>query len=74
MSKSKHVVPNSSGGWSVRTSGASRATRIFPTRDEAVEFGRTAAKANGTELYIHGRDGTIREKRSYGSDPFPPKG
>ncbi|MDE0092409.1 MAG: DUF2188 domain-containing protein, partial [Oligoflexia bacterium] len=26
------------------------------------------------ELSIHGRNGRIREKNSYGSDPFPPKG
>ncbi|EGD1666955.1 DUF2188 domain-containing protein, partial [Escherichia coli] len=23
---------------------------------------------------IHGRDGQIRERDSYGNDPFPPKG
>ena len=28
----------------------------------------------GTELYIHGRDGRIRERSSYGADPHPPKG
>ncbi|MEQ9568321.1 MAG: DUF2188 domain-containing protein, partial [Pseudomonadales bacterium] len=27
-----------------------------------------------TELYIHGKDGRIRERNTYGKDPFPPRG
>ena len=27
-----------------------------------------------TELLIHGQNGQIRERSSYGNDPFPPKG
>jgi hypothetical protein len=27
-----------------------------------------------SELYIHGKDGAIQRKDSYGNDPFPPKG
>ena len=42
-------------------------------RKQAVDYGRTAAKKVGTELYIHGRDGTIKDKRSYGNDPMPPR-
>lgn len=70
---SKHVVPNLSGGWSVKNSGATRASRTFDTQVEAVKYGRTAARNARSELYIHGRDGTIKNKNSYGSDPFPPK-
>jgi Uncharacterized protein conserved in bacteria (DUF2188) len=70
---SKHVVPNPSGGWSVKNSGATRASRTFDTQVEAVKYGRTAARNARSELYIHGRDGTIKNKNSYGSDPFPPK-
>jgi hypothetical protein len=70
---SKHVVPSPAGGWSVKNSGAVRATRTFGTQAEAVKFGRTAAKKEHAELYVHGRDGTIKAKNSYGNDPFPPK-
>lgn len=70
---SKHVFPNSSGGWSVKTSGATRASRTFETQVEAIEYGRTAAKVSQSELYIHGRDGTIKNKSSYGRDQVPPK-
>lgn len=74
MSKaSKHVVPNPSGGWSVKSSGAARASKSFDTQQKAISYGRDSAKKSGTELYIHGRDGTIKNKNSYGSDPMPPK-
>ena len=69
---SKHVVPSSSGGWAVKNSGAVRASRTFDTQAEAVVYGRTAAKKERSELYIHGRDGTIKNKNSYGNDPHPP--
>ncbi len=66
--KGQHVLP-SGARWSVRKSGASRATRIFSTRDEAINEARKIAKNQGTELYIHGKDGLIRERDSYGNDP-----
>lgn len=70
---SKHVVPSSSGGWAVKNSGATRASRTFETQAQAIDYGREAAKKSQTELYIHGRDGTIKNKNSYGSDPNPPR-
>lgn len=74
MSKtSKHVVPNPSGGWSVKNSGASRASKVFDTQQQAVSYARDTAKKDRTELYVHGRDGTIKQKNSYGNDPYPPK-
>jgi hypothetical protein len=32
------------------------------------------AKARKTEHLIHNMDGTIAERNSYGSDPYPPAG
>jgi uncharacterized protein YdaT len=71
--RSQHVVPNPRGGWSVKTAGASRATRVFDGQDEAIRYARDLAKRAHTELYVHRRDGTIRNKNSYGLDPYPPK-
>ena len=71
--KGQHVVP-SGGKWSVRRAGASRASGTYGTQQEAVERGKDIARTQGTELYIHGRDGRIRERNSYGRDPLPPKG
>ena len=70
---SQHVVP-SKDGWSVRSSGAKRASRTFDTQKEAINDAREKAKRQGTELYIHGRNGRIRERNSYGPDPYPPPG
>jgi hypothetical protein len=44
------------------------------TKEEAVEAGRQAAIQRKTEHVIHNMDGTIAERNSYGSDPYPPSG
>lgn len=71
--KGQHVVP-SDGKWSVRSAGAKRASGTFSTQKEAIDNAREKARQQGTELYIHGRDGRIRERSSFGRDPYPPKG
>ncbi|MCJ9751958.1 DUF2188 domain-containing protein [Neorhizobium sp. BETTINA12A] len=71
--KGQHVVPNGDK-WSVRKAGASRASGTFGTQQEAIEKARDLARNQRTELYIHDREGRIRERNSYGGDPFPPKG
>jgi hypothetical protein len=68
----QHVVPNGSK-WSVRRAGASKASRTFATQGEAIAKARDNARKQKTELFIHGRDGRIRERDSYGTDPHPPK-
>ncbi|MDO1581665.1 DUF2188 domain-containing protein [Rhizobium oryzicola] len=72
-SKAQHVVPRS-GKWGVLSAGASRATSLHTTQDEAIKTARDIARSHGTELYIHGRDGRIREKSSFGTDPTLSKG
>jgi hypothetical protein len=71
--KGQHVVPSSSG-WSVKKAGAARATSNHETQAEAIAAAVEIARNQKTELYIHGRDGRIRERNSYGNDPKPPKG
>lgn len=71
--KGQHVVPNGTG-WSVRKAGASKVSGTYSTQHEAEKVARDRAQRQGTELYIHGRDGRIRERNSYGKDPHPPKG
>ncbi len=71
--KGQHVVPNGNK-WSVRRTGAARASGIYETQREAIAVARTIARNQGTELYVHGRDGRIRERDSFANDAFPPKG
>lgn len=71
--KGVHVTPRD-GKWAVRSAGAARASRVVRTQEEATQIAREQAKRNGVELYIHGRDGRIRERNTYGKDPYPPKG
>ncbi|GGE07878.1 hypothetical protein GCM10011390_28640 [Aureimonas endophytica] len=71
--RGQHVVPKGDK-WSVRKAGASRASGVFATQEEAITRARDLARTEKTELFIHGRDGRIRERNSYGDDPHPPKG
>ncbi|MCW3107267.1 MAG: hypothetical protein JWQ09_1773 [Segetibacter sp.] len=62
--KNQHVVPLGRG-WAVRTAGSSRLTIITDTKKDAVEYAKGIAKRNGTDLIIHSKDGTIRERNSF---------
>lgn len=71
--RNQHVVPTTDG-WAVRRAGSPKATKVFGTQREAIERGREIARNQRSELLIHGRDGRIREKNTYGRDRNPPKG
>ncbi|MEH3116167.1 MAG: DUF2188 domain-containing protein [Methylorubrum populi] len=74
MSKNDlHVVPRG-GKWKVRKAGATRASAVFDTQHEAIVRASEIARSQQAELYIHGQDGRIRQKTSFGNDPYPPKG
>ena len=70
--KTVHVTPHGDD-WQVKRSGNDRATVVTPTQQDAIEIGRDIARDMGTEFFIHGRKGQIRERDSYGNDPCPPK-
>lgn len=72
MVKQQHVVPVD-GDWGVRGAGNSRLTEIFDTKAEAIDAGQEIAKNQKAELIIHDREGIIRQRESYGNDPFPPR-
>lgn len=71
--RNQHVVP-CGGEWAIRGEGSVRATEVVPTKAEAVSRAREISRNQGTELFIHGRDGKIQSRDSHGHDPFPPKG
>lgn len=73
MGKNQHVV-KTEGGWGVRGENNTRNTQNFDTQRAAINRAREIAINQKSELLIHGRDGQIRDKHSYGNDPYPPKG
>ena len=72
-SKNQHVIPHRDG-WAVKGEGNQRATSVHKTQQQAFDAARQIARNQQSELVIHRPDGRIREKNSYGRDPFPPKG
>ena len=72
MYKNQHVT-KSDTGWKVIGEGNQKATKIFKTQKDAIEYGKEIAINQKSELVIHGVDGKIRDKDSYGNDPQPPK-
>ena len=73
--KNQWVVPIKGGDqWGVRGEGNGRITSIHDTQRDAIDRARGIAVNQQSELLIQGRDGQIRERNSYGDDPFPPKG
>jgi Uncharacterized protein conserved in bacteria (DUF2188). len=73
MGKNQHVVKNDDQ-WGVRSEGNSKITKKFDTQRQAIDYAKSVAQNQRSEVLIHGKDGKIRERNSYGNDPFPPRG
>ena len=74
MGKAQHAAKHPSGGWQVKGAGNSRATKRTSTQEGARSIARSIAINQKSEVVVHGRNGRIRAKDSYGNDPYPPKG
>ena len=74
MGKNQYVVKTPDGDWGVLGENNKRYTERFDTQKEAIGRAREIAINQQSELIIQGRDGRIRQKDSYGNDPYPPKG
>ncbi len=72
MGKNQHVI-KTDDGWGVRGEGNKRLTSEHKTQHNAIKAAIPIAKNQKSEVVIHGRDGKIRDKDSYGPDPCPPK-
>ena len=72
--KDVHVTPRPNGGWGVDWEGAQRQSSLHDTQAAAATEGRRQARQDSVEFNLHGRNGQVREKDSYGNDSNPPKG
>jgi hypothetical protein len=61
--------PHPTGGWQNKIEGSRRTANVHPTKAAAQVKGREMARARKVEHIIQGRDGTIKERNSYGNDP-----
>ena len=72
--KEYHITKRPDGNWQYKEIHNTRATGVTATQTKAFEAARAVAIKQRAEVVIHGENGRIREKNSYGNDPFPPKG
>ena len=73
MNKNQHVVKRV-GGQAVRGEKNTRDTSLHETQNDAFMAAREIAINQKSEVIIHGKDGKIRDKNSYGKDSCPPCG
>jgi hypothetical protein len=59
------VFPSTDGNWVVRKTGSVSPTKSFDTQAEAINFARKYSRSRGAVLYIHKKNGLVREKNSY---------
>lgn len=71
--KNQHVVPHDKD-WAVKGEGNSKATVVVDTQQEAINIARGISQNQKSELFIHNRQGQIRERDSHGHDPKNIKG
>lgn len=61
---SQHVVP-ANGSWAVKRAGSDRASKIFNTQKEAVNYGQKVAQNKRSELFVHSSSGRIKSRQSF---------
>ena len=61
------VKPRDGGGWDVMTGGASRATSVHDSKEEAVGKARELAKGKKpSQLLVYKKDGSVQTEQTYG--------
>lgn len=75
--KTKYHITKHEEGWGVKKEGASRASAVEKTKQDAINRAKEIAINNGNaSIIIHKKDGKFQEERTYprDKDPFPPRG
>lgn len=71
-----HVVPTQTPKGTqfvVKVAGKPKPVTRPSTQAAAITKAVPIAKRNHSDVVIHSRDGAIRDRDSYGRDPFPPR-
>jgi uncharacterized protein YjbJ (UPF0337 family) len=61
------VTSRDNGSWEVRTEGASRATSVHDSKEEAVSRAKKlAGDRRPSQLLVYKKDGTVQTEQTYG--------
>lgn len=58
--KRVHIISRYNGGWAILKQGASRALKVYPTKEDAV-IGSYPFLQLGYDLVIHRKDGSVEQ-------------
>jgi hypothetical protein len=73
MARKQYFVVPDGTNWQVKHEGQVLSNHVLKT--QAIDAGVKVAKANApSQLKIMRQNGTIEDERTYGDDPFPPRG
>ena len=72
--KNIHVTKRHDNQWQGIGEGNIRPYFVAETQKQAQQKAREIALERKVEVLIHGVDGKIRARDSYGNDPYPPQG
>lgn len=73
--KNIHTVYNSDRKmWENKAEKTSAPISSHHTKANALDKGERVSENTKVEHFIHGKNGKIQERNSYGNDPFPPRG
>ncbi|MDP3697857.1 MAG: DUF2188 domain-containing protein [Candidatus Taylorbacteria bacterium] len=70
--KNYHSVPWD-GDWAVKKEGIAKPVSVHHTQAASEGKTRRLAKNAGVEAVYHNRQGIIKDKDSFGNDPYPPR-
>jgi len=73
MGKNQHVVMQDDR-WAVQEEGGGAPVAVFRTQGQAWERAKAIARRERSDAVLHGKDGRIRERNTYGHDPRSSKG
>ena len=73
MGKNQHVVSQGER-WAVKAEDASEPVAVFKTQSEAWEKAKAIARKERSEALLHGKNGAIRARNTYGYDPRSSRG
>jgi hypothetical protein len=73
MGKNQHVLSHGER-WAVKAEGAPEPVALFKTQSEAWEKAKSIARKERSEALLHGKNGEIRARNTYGHDPSRGRG